>query len=89
METTKEILKGTPNQKTLYQRLGLALEELQNQPFYKGKSIEIAKLANEMTKAYLAEMERCRLEKEMGRIEKVRDIELIELTIVDKQKMIS
>lgn len=73
MEEKKKL--GTPNQKALYQRLGLQLEELQNQPFYQGKSIEVAKLANEMTKAYLAEMERCRLEKEIGKVVSVRDIE--------------
>ena len=49
MENSVDKKLGTPNQKSLYQRLGFQLEELQKQPFYKGKSIEVAKLANEMT----------------------------------------
>lgn len=77
---------GTPNQKSLYQRLGMMMEELQNQPFFKGKAIEISKLANEMTKAYIAEMERVRLEKELGQITKMREIENINLSIEDIHK---
>ncbi len=72
---------GTPNQKSVYQRLGLMMEELQNEPFYKGKALEISKLANEMTKAYIAEMERTRLEKEMGRIEYTIIIENKQMSI--------
>ena len=79
MEKNKVL--GTPNQKSLYQRLGIALEEVQNQPFYKGKALEISKLANEMTKAYLAEMERVRLEKEIGKIENIRSLENVQMTI--------
>lgn len=75
MEKYNEKKYGTPNQKSLYQRLGIMLEEVQNEPFYKGKAIEVAKLANEMTKAYIAEMERVRLEKDMNRIEYKIEIE--------------
>ena len=81
MENSVDKKLGTPNQKSLYQRLGFQLEELQKQPFYKGKSIEVAKLANEMTKAYCAEMERCRLEKELGKIEAIREVETFKMFI--------
>jgi hypothetical protein len=79
MEIKKKL--GTPNQKSLYQRLGMALEEVQNEPFYKGKAIEVAKLANEMTKAYIAEMERVRLEKDMARIDYKIEIENKQMSI--------
>jgi len=59
---------GTPNQKALYQRLGLQLEELQDQPWFKGKALEMSKIAHQMTKVYISEMERGRYEKEISGI---------------------
>jgi hypothetical protein len=81
METKLEKQLGTPNQKSMYQRLGFMMEELQKQPFYKGKALELSKLANEMTKAYIAEMERVRLEKDMGRIIEMREVENMKMSI--------
>ena len=70
-----KVQKGTPSQKALYQRLGIALEELQNQPFYKGKALEMSKIAHQMSKAYALEMERGRYEKEKGTVDYVINLE--------------
>lgn len=66
---------GTPNQKSLYQRLGIQLEELQEQPFYKGKALEMSKIAHQMSKAYALEMERGRYERELKNVDFVIEIE--------------
>ena len=74
---SKELEKkyGTPNQKSLYQRLGIALEELQTQPFYKGKALEMSKLAHQMSKVYALEMERGIYEKEVSKVDYVINLE--------------
>lgn len=67
---------GTPNQKALYQRLGKQAEEIEQQPFYYGKAKDLAMIANQMTRIYVAEIERARFEVEIGKFEEIREVQI-------------
>jgi len=66
---------GTPNQKAAYARVGIMLEIEQNQPYYRGQAFAIAKLAGTMTTMYITELQRWKIAKELGTVEKIREVE--------------
>ena len=78
---------GTPSSKSMYLRLGLAMDEEQSHPYYKGKNICISKLANAMISAMVFELQRAKFEKENGKIIHIREVEHTQLEKIFENKL--